>query len=109
MQEEALLARKNVLLGIVELLDFCAQVDKDTGGPFMQKISRKLSDLLKRNNVQEIVQSRVEPGLVRVIETKSEPEQEEGAVLAVCRKGYKIGDVVLRPIEVIANRRSLTL
>ena len=102
--EAASVARKKLLLGVIEILDFCNQFANDENSPVPNKISRKLSDLLKRNDVQEIVQSRVEPGLVRVVETRSEPHLEESVVLAVCRKGYKLGDLVLRPLEVIANR-----
>jgi len=103
-KEVAFVARKKLLLSVIEVLDFCEQFSGDENSPVPKKISRKLSDLLKRNDVQEIVQSHVEPGLVRVVETRSEPHLEESVILSVCRKGYKLGDLVLRPLEVIANR-----
>ena len=95
----------DMALGIIDILDLtgsfhaCAQADTDTVR-VLKKVDRRLKSLLDRFSVREIEFSEGEftPGLVRVLETRSDLEHAE-----ICRKGYARGNRVLRPVEVVAN------
>lgn len=66
-------------------------------------IQRKLTRLLEARGVEklEFRNARAEVGLCKVVETRETEEAEEGTILAVVRNGYRRGEQVLRPAEVI--------
>jgi len=49
-----------------------------------------------------------DPHAMRVAEVVDEPERGEGEVVAEHRPGYRWGEEILRPAEVVVNRRSTT-
>jgi molecular chaperone GrpE (heat shock protein) len=88
------------LIGIVDLLErLCLEPD---AGAYLDKVVRKILAALKAAGVEQIVAKTVEPGLVRVLETRVAADKPNGAILEVCRKGYRSGERILRPIEVIS-------
>jgi molecular chaperone GrpE (heat shock protein) len=66
-------------------------------------IQRKLTRLLETRGLEklEFPDARAEVGLCKVVETRETEEAEEGTILAVVRNGYRRGEQVLRPAEVI--------
>ncbi|MCG6859716.1 MAG: nucleotide exchange factor GrpE [Chromatiaceae bacterium] len=66
-------------------------------------IQRKLTRLLEARGLEklEFPDARARAGLCRVVETQATDEVEEGTILAVVRTGYRRGEQILRPAEVI--------
>ena len=71
-------------------------------------IHRKLSRLLEARGVErlEFPDARARLGLCKVVETRAAEEAEEGTILAVVRNGYRRGERVLRPAEVITASKN---
>src|SRR5947207_11462901 len=66
-------------------------------------VHRNLADALRREGLEEIpVDGRFDPHVHEAL--LSQPsDQEEGAVIDVVQKGYKLGDKVLRPARVVVS------
>ncbi|MBA3717681.1 MAG: nucleotide exchange factor GrpE, partial [Actinobacteria bacterium] len=64
-------------------------------------VHRNLADLLRREGLAEIeTNGRFDPHVHEAL--LSQPsDQEEGSVLDVVQKGYKLGDHVVRPARVV--------
>ena len=64
-------------------------------------VHRSLADLLRKQGLTEIeTQGKFDPHLHEAL--LSQPsDAEEGAVIEVVQKGYKLGDKVLRPARVV--------
>jgi molecular chaperone GrpE len=64
-------------------------------------VHRSLADLLAKQGLSEIqTDGRFDPHLHEAL--LSQPsDQEEGTVIEVVQKGYKLGDKVLRPARVV--------
>ena len=71
-------------------------------------IYRKLLRVMDESGVErlEFPDGKAEIGLCKIIETEPMAGTEEGAIISVVRNGYRRGDRILRPAEVItvANR-----
>jgi molecular chaperone GrpE len=69
-------------------------------------VARELRDALDREGLVEIeTNGRFDPHVHEAL--LSQPsEQEEGAVLEVLQKGYRLGDRVLRPARVVVSQGS---
>ena len=67
-------------------------------------VHRNLADLLRREGLAEIeTNGRFDPHVHEAL--LSQPsDQEEGAVIDVVQKGYKLGDRVLRPARVVVSQ-----
>jgi molecular chaperone GrpE len=63
---------------------------------------------LKSHGVEQItaVGEKFDPTFHQALTQKSEPDKEEMTVLEEFRKGYKLGDKVLRPSIVIVNKKA---
>lgn len=68
-----------------------------------QAIHRKVLRILEERGVTpiELLDSKASMELCQVVETREDPDQEEGTVLATIRNGYRQGPKVLRPVEVV--------
>jgi len=66
-------------------------------------IQRKLTRLLEARGLErlDLSDARAQVGLCKVVETRATEAAEEGTILAVVRNGYRRGEQVLRPAEVI--------
>ncbi|MCZ6830120.1 MAG: nucleotide exchange factor GrpE [Gammaproteobacteria bacterium] len=76
-------------------------------GEGMEITLRRLDGLLARYQVSPIdpVGKRVDPNTMRVSSTEQRNDQDNGIVLAEPRKGFLCADKVLRPAEVIVNKK----
>jgi len=65
--------------------------------------------VLKTYGIEQIsaVGEKFDPVYHQALTQKSEPDKEEMTVLEEFRKGYKLGDKILRPAVVIVNKKTL--
>jgi molecular chaperone GrpE len=69
-------------------------------------VERELRDALDREGLVEIeTNGRFDPHVHEALVSQAS-EQEEGAVLEVLQKGYRLGDRVLRPARVVVSQGS---
>jgi molecular chaperone GrpE len=65
-------------------------------------VHRALASLLERNGVSEIAtEGKFDPHVHEALLAQPSEEAEQGAVLDVIQKGYKLGERVVRPARVI--------
>jgi molecular chaperone GrpE len=94
------------LLLVVDDFDRALTVDAGDGAAAYRKgvelIHAKLHDLLRRYNVRpiEAVGAPFDPNVHQAVAHESSPDHREGEVVDVLRKGYMIGDRLLRPAMV---------
>jgi molecular chaperone GrpE len=68
----------------------------------VQLVHRSLASLLQRHGLTEIVtEGAFDPHVHEALLAQPAEDAEEGSVLQVLQKGYKLGDKVLRPARVI--------
>jgi molecular chaperone GrpE len=66
-------------------------------------VHRALADLLRRQGLQEIeTEGRFDPHVHEALLAQPS-EADEGSVIQVTQKGYRLGDLVLRPARVIVS------
>jgi molecular chaperone GrpE len=66
-------------------------------------VHRALEDALRRQGLQEIaVDGRFDPHVHEALLAQPS-EAEEGTVIEVVQKGYRLGDLVLRPARVVVS------
>lgn len=84
-------------------------LDKSTKRAFKSvgAIHRKLGRLLQARGIEplDFPDGRAQVGRCKVIETQATDEAEDGTILAVVRNGYRRGEQILRPAEVITASR----
>jgi len=112
--EQALSARGDMVLKILPVLDdFQRAAQSPPVEPGAREwaqgvllIERKLRAVLESEGVQKIEAEGREfnPWEMEAISYQASPELEEGKVLAVAREGYKLGDKVIRPAQVVVAR-----
>jgi molecular chaperone GrpE len=70
----------------------------------VELVARELREAVKREGLQEIeTEGRFDPHVHEAL--LSQPsEQEEGTVIEVLQKGYRLGDRVLRPARVVISQ-----
>ena len=67
-------------------------------------VERELREALRREGLQEIeTDGRFDPHVHEALVSQPS-EEEEGAVLQVLQKGYRLGDRVLRPARVVISQ-----
>jgi molecular chaperone GrpE len=94
------------LLLVVDDFDRALTVDAGDNGAAYRKgvelIHAKLYDLLKKNGVRPIdaVGADFDPNLHQAVVQEESGEHRDGEVIAELRKGYMIGDRLLRPAMV---------
>lgn len=104
----------DITLRLIDILDMIGitksndSVDnKSNGQIIINKIEKRIIEILKRLKVQEIIFTNnfVEIGKARVLETREVKEvHNSGTILEICRKGYQRGDKVIRPADVITMK-----
>ena len=104
----------DITLRLIDILDMIGitksndSVDnKSNGQIIINKIEKRIIEILKRLKVQEIIFTNnfVEIGKARVLETHEVKEvHNSGTILEICRKGYQRGDKVIRPADVITMK-----
>jgi molecular chaperone GrpE len=94
------------LLSVVDDFDRALTVDAGEGGAAYQKgvelIHTKLHDLLRKRGVRpiETLGADFDPNLHQAVIHESSPDHREGEVIGELRRGYLIGDRLLRPAMV---------
>jgi molecular chaperone GrpE len=94
------------LLLVVDDFDRALTVDADEGGAAYRKgvelIHTKLHDVLRKYGVKpiEAVGADFDPNIHQAVVHESSADHREGEVIGVLRKGYVIGDRLLRPAMV---------
>ena len=94
------------LLLIVDDFDRALTVDAGDSGAAYQKgielIHTKLNDLLRKRGVRpiETLGADFDPNLHQAVIHESSPDHREGEVIDELRRGYLIGDKLLRPAMV---------
>lgn len=68
-----------------------------------QAIHRKLVRLLEKDGITKIdlTTGKAEIGLCKIVETRESDEMEDGSIISVVRSGYRHGNSIIRPAEVI--------
>jgi molecular chaperone GrpE len=70
----------------------------------MQMVHKQISEFLSSQNVEEIpaqAGGEFDPKVHEALSQEASEEIEEGKIIRVLRKGYRIGDRLLRPTNVI--------
>jgi molecular chaperone GrpE len=94
------------LLSVVDDFDRALTVDAGEGGAAYQKgvelIHTKLNDLLRKRGVRpiETLGADFDPNLHQAVIHESSPDHREGEVIGELRRGYLMGDRLLRPAMV---------
>ncbi len=94
------------LLLIVDDFDLALTVDAGEGGPAYRKgvelIHAKLHDLLRKHGVRPIdaLGADFDPNVHQAVVHESSPDHREGEVIGELRRGYLMGDRLLRPAMV---------
>jgi molecular chaperone GrpE len=104
--DQAVVGMLEELLGVVDDFDRALTVDAGEGGSAYRKgvelIHGKLNDLLRKRGVRpiETLGTDFDPNLHQAVIHESSPEHREGEVIGELRRGYVIGDKLLRPAMV---------
>ena len=104
--EQAVLDLLQELLLVIDDFDVALEVDAGSGSSAYRKgvelIHAKLHDLLKKYGVRpiEVVGADFDPNLHEAVVHEASPGHREGEVLEELRRGYMIGDRLLRPAMV---------
>jgi molecular chaperone GrpE len=91
------------LLTTVDDFDRALTIDAGEGGAAYRKgvelIHAKLNDLLRKYGVKpfDSLGTDFDPNVHQAVVHESSPEHREGEVIGELRRGYKIGDRLLRP------------
>lgn len=93
------------VLPIVDDFDRALQVDAPGSEPYRQGleiIQRGLIELLRKRGVTAIesVGTDFDPHLHQAVSYEDAPDRREGEVIAEFRRGYRLGDRLLRPAMV---------
>jgi molecular chaperone GrpE len=114
--EQAQTARADIVLRVLPVLDdFQRAVQSPpTDGAAADwaqgvlLIERKLRSVLEAEGIQRIEAEGQEfnPWEHEAVNYQASPELEDGRILAVVREGYRMGDKVIRPAQVVVARRS---
>lgn len=111
--ERADRARRDVLdtfLDVVDNLDramaYEATMDRDALAQTLKMVQSQLNDVLRRQGVAPVasVGQPFNPYVHEAVESVASSEHPEGTVAGEMRKGYTIGDELLRPARVQVSR-----
>jgi len=98
-------------LPVIDDLEKAAKVTKDTSTKEgIEMILRKFKNALSKFNVSSFksLGKKFDPEYHQAVHLQMGDSYEEDTVIAVINEGYMIGDVLLRPAEVVvAQRRAL--
>jgi molecular chaperone GrpE len=93
-----------IVEGILETLDMCERLQEQEESTQLRRVIRKLQRVLSDQGIESIQIDQVDPLLCRVVETTTDPSKPSGAILRTLRRGYRKGDKVVRPADVLSNR-----
>ena len=71
----------------------------------MDMVRRQLNDFLSSQGVEEIpATGKFDPNLHDAVSQEESAEQEEGTILRVTRRGFRLRDRLLRPASVVVSK-----
>lgn len=115
-EEQAAQVRVELLLRILPVLDALQralaapseQRGTEAWIASIEQIERDLRAVLEAEGVRRIeaVGAYFNPWLHEALQHQTSPELEDERILAVLREGYRLGDRVIRPAQVVVGRRS---
>jgi molecular chaperone GrpE len=94
------------LLGVVDDFELALNVDAGEGGAAYRKgvelIYDKLADMLRKQGVTPLdaLGADFDPNVHQAVMHEASPGHRDGEVIGELRKGYKLGDRLLRPAMV---------
>lgn len=97
-------AKREMLERLLPLLDnFDRALEHDDGSSGLQLLHKELLRTLESEGLEEIEAEgqRFDPHVHDAVESHPSPDVEDTMVKAVYRKGYRMGDLVLRPAMVV--------
>jgi molecular chaperone GrpE len=97
-------AKREMLERLLPLLDnFDRALEHDDGSSALQLLHKELLRTLESEGLAEIEAEgqRFDPHVHDAVESHPSPDVEDTMVKAVYRKGYRMGDLVLRPAMVV--------
>ena len=97
-------AKREMLERLLPLLDnFDRAIEHDDGSSGLQLLHKELLRTLDSEGLAEIEAEgqRFDPHVHDAVESHPSPDVEDTMVKAVYRKGYRMGDLVLRPAMVV--------
>ena len=105
--------RRDLLKRILDVLDSLnrAAAFREQGTPPEQIVDgllatvKQFATILETENVRpiDVVGKPFDPAVAEAVGTRPDPDRPENTVLDEARKGYRIGDDVLRPAQVIVS------
>src|ERR1019366_6273593 len=104
--DQAVLDLLEELLSVVDDFDRALTVDAGEGGGAYRKgvelIHGKLHDLLRKQGLTpiEVIGEDFDPNVHQAVVHEESPEHRDGEVIGELRKGYMLGDRLLRPAMV---------
>ncbi|MDR1695455.1 MAG: nucleotide exchange factor GrpE [Endomicrobium sp.] len=107
--------KEKILLKQISMDDVLEQALKSakTGGKVediiigLDMISKEFSKMLKEEGVEEITCEKFDPNVCEALDTVETDDAEDGAVLEVYQKGYKMNGKLIRAAKVkVAKRQS---
>ena len=110
--DQAVVGLLQELLLVVDDLDRALTVDAGEGGAAYRKgielIHSKLQDLLRKQGVKpiEAIGADFDPNIHQAVAHEASPDHRDGEVIDELRKGYTIGDRLLRPAMVRVAKQS---
>ncbi|MBR3085142.1 MAG: nucleotide exchange factor GrpE [Kiritimatiellae bacterium] len=102
-------AERDVLAGLLPVIDnfdrAMAQAGDDPFSEGVRMVYASMADFLKKHGVEPVVAvgTAFDPAIHEAVAYQPSPEAPEGIVIYETRKGYRIGDGVLRPASVIVS------
>lgn len=102
-------AEEDILGGLLPVLDnferALAQAGEDPLSEGVKMVYAGLCDFLKKRGVEaiEAMDQAFDPGLHEAVAYQPSPDKAEGTVMFETRKGYRLGDRVIRPSSVIVS------
>ncbi len=100
-------ATSRLLEKLLPVLDnFERAIEHGAGDAGLELILKDLKRILEDEGLQEIAaaEQRVDPQVHEAVESLEDPDVSETVVKRVYRKGYRLGDKVLRPAMVVVAR-----
>ncbi len=104
--DQAVVDLLEALLSVVDDFDLALTVDAGEGGGAYRKgvelIHSKLQDMLRKQGLKpvEALGKDFDPNVHQAVLHESSPDHRDGEVIGELRKGYMLGDRLLRPAMV---------
>ena len=102
-------AERDILAGLLPVIDnfdrAMAQAGDDPFSEGVRMVHASMAEFLKKHGVEPVVAvgTAFDPAIHEAVAYQPSPEAPEGTVIYETRKGYRIGDGVLRPASVIVS------